>query len=125
MKLYNGIFLAAATIIGMSSSCAVAQTAEPTYKADPSVYKLIFEDANFRVIEATHTKGVRDKPHSHGGPFLVYNLTDCTQKTFAPDGTATERDGKAGTVTALPAIASHTAENTGASDCKQIFVEKK
>lgn len=125
MKLYNGIFLAAATIIGMSSSCAVAQTAEPTYKADPSVYKLIFEDANFRVIEATHTKGVRDKPHSHGGPFLVYNLTDCTQKTFAPDGTATERDGKAGTVTALPAIASHTAENTGTSDCKQIFVEKK
>jgi hypothetical protein len=124
MKLFTAI-AATAAIIVMSSSCAVAQNAEPTYKADPSVYKLIFEDANFRVIEAIHTKGVRDKPHSHRGPFMVYNLTDCTLKTYAPDGTATERDGKAGTVTALPAIASHTAENTGTADCKQVFVERK
>ena len=64
----------------------MAATAEPTYKADPSVYKLIFEDANFRVIEATHPKGVRDEAHSHAGPFLVYNLTDCAMKTTAPMG---------------------------------------
>ena len=103
----------------------MAATAEPTYKADPSVYKLIFEDANFRVIEATHPKGVRDEAHSHAGPFLVYNLTDCAMKTYGPDGKSTERTGKAGTVQVLPSIASHTAENTGSADCKQIFVEKK
>ena len=125
MKPYIGLLLGTAMIIGMSSFSAKAQTAEPTYKADPSVYKLIFEDANFRVIEANHIKGVHDKAHSHGGPFIVYNLTDCKMKTYAPDGKATERDGKAGTVTELPAIASHSAENTGAADCKQIFVEKK
>ena len=125
MKPFTGILLGTVMVIGMSSSSAVSQTAEPTYKADPSVYKLIFEDANFRVIEATHIKGIHDKAHSHGGQFIVYNLTDCTMKTYAPDGKATERDGKAGTVTALPAIASHSAENTGTADCKQIFVEKK
>jgi hypothetical protein len=125
MKPFTGILLGTVMVIGMSSSSAVSQTAEPTYKADPSVYKLVFEDANFRVIEATHIKGVHDKAHSHGGQFIVYNLTDCTMKTYAPDGKATERDGKAGTVTALPAIASHSAENTGTADCKQIFVEKK
>jgi hypothetical protein len=125
MKPFTGILLGTVMVIGMSSSSAVSQTAEPTYKADPSVYKLIFEDANFRVIEATHIKGVHDKAHSHGGQFIVYNLTDCTMKTYAPDGKATERDGKAGTVTGLPAIASHSAENTGTADCKQIFVEKK
>ena len=125
MKPFTGILLGTVMVIGMSSSSAVSQTAEPTYKADPSVYKLIFEDANFRVIEANHVKGVHDKAHSHGGPFIVYNLTDCTMKTYAPDGKATERDGKAGTVTALSAIASHSAENTGTADCKQIFVEKK
>jgi hypothetical protein len=125
MKPFTGILLGTVMVIGMSSSSAVSQTAEPTYKADPSVYKLIFEDANFRVIEANHIKGVHDKAHSHGGPFIVYNLTDCKMKTYAPDGKATERDGKAGTVTELPAIASHSAENTGAADCKQIFVEKK
>jgi hypothetical protein len=125
MKTYTGLLLGTAMMICMSSSGAMAQIAEPTYKADPSVYKLIFEDANFRVIEATHVKGVRDKAHSHAGPFMVYNLTDCTQKTYAPDGTATEQTGKAGTVKVLPAIASHSAENTELADCKQIFVEKK
>ena len=125
MKPCTGLLLGTAMIIGMGSSIAVAQATEPTYKGDPSVYKLIFEDANFRVIEANHVKGVHDKAHSHGGPFIVYNLTDCTMKTYAPDGKATERDGKAGTVTAPSAIASHSAENTGTADCKQIFVEKK
>jgi hypothetical protein len=28
-------------------------------------------------------------------------------------------------VTAVPVIASHSAENTGSADCKKIFVEKK
>jgi hypothetical protein len=28
----------------------LAQTAPPTYQADPDVYKIIFEDQNFRVI---------------------------------------------------------------------------
>jgi hypothetical protein len=125
MKANTGLLLGTAMMIGMSSFGAMAQTAEPTYKADPSVYKLIFEDANFRVIEATHVNGVRDKAHSHAGPFMVYNLTDCTQKTYGPDGTATERTGKAGTVAVLPSIASHSAENTASADCKQIFVEKK
>jgi hypothetical protein len=124
MKAFAGTLLGAAIMI-MSSLGAVAQTAEPTYKADPSVYKLIFEDANFRVIEAIHVKGIHDKTHSHGGSFIAYNITDCKMKTFDPDGKATERDGKAGTATALPAIASHSAENMGDADCKQLFVEKK
>jgi hypothetical protein len=48
----------AAMIVGMASTGAAAQTAEPTYKADPSVYKIIFEDANFRVIEGIRKAGV-------------------------------------------------------------------
>jgi hypothetical protein len=108
--------LLSATLVVGAGSDAVAQTAEPTYKGDPSVYKLIFEDANFRVIEGDRKKGVHDKVHSHPVPFVVYSVTDC--KT-------TEIDSKAGTATALPAISSHSAENTGNADCKQIFFEKK
>ena len=44
---------AAAIMIGVSSF-AVAQTVEPAYKAAPDTYKVIFEDNNFRVIEANH-----------------------------------------------------------------------
>jgi hypothetical protein len=112
-------------IIGIGSSGAVAQTAEPTYKGDPSVYKVIFEDANFRVIESTRKKGVHDKVHSHPVPSVVYNVTDCKTKIYSADGKVAENDNKAGTVTPAPVTASHSAENIGTTDCKQIFVEKK
>jgi len=115
------MLLSAALIAGTG---AVAQTAEPTYKGDPDVYKVIFEDANFRVIEANRKKGVHDKVHSHPVPFLTYQVTDCKTKLYA-DGKTTETDRKAGTVSASPAIASHSAENIGDGDCKQIFFEKK
>ena len=115
----------AAMILGLAATGAIAQTAEPTYKGDPSVYKLIFEDANFRVIEATRKAGVHDKAHGHPSPAIVYFLTDCPTKTYAADGKATETMGKAGTARAVPVIASHSAENVGTADCKQIFVEKK
>lgn len=106
-------------------SCATAQTAEPTYKGDPSVYKLIFEDANFRVIEAIRKPGVHDKIHSHPSPSIVYFVTDCPTKTYDAEGKATDATSKAGTIRAVPVIPAHTAENTGTADCKQIFFEKK
>jgi hypothetical protein len=115
----------AAMILGLAATGAIAQTAEPTYKGDPSVYKVIFEDANFRVIEATRKAGVHDKAHGHPVPYVVYNVTDCKSKLYAADGKTTERDAKAGTAQPGTVIASHSAENIGTADCKQIFVEKK
>jgi hypothetical protein len=115
----------AAAIVAGAMTSAVAQTAEPSFKGDPSVYKVIFEDANFRVIEANRKKGVHDKVHGHPMPSVVYNVTDCKTKQYAADGKTSEREAKAGTATAVPVIASHSAENTGDADCKQIFVEKK
>ena len=115
----------AAMIVGMASTGAVAQTAEPTYKGDPNVYKVIFEDANFRVIEAARKAGVHDKVHGHPVVSIVYNLTDCKTKTYAADGKTAELIDKAGTAHAVPVIVSHSAENIATADCKQLFVEKK
>lgn len=119
------MFVVSGTILAAMTSAALAQTVEPTYKADPSVYKIIFEDANFRVIESVRKAGVHDKAHSHPIPAVVYNVTDCKTKQYTPDGKTAENDRKAGTAFASPIVASHSAENTGTSDCKQIFVEKK
>src|ERR1700716_3801332 len=91
------MILGAAMIVGMASAGAVAQTVEPTYKADPSVYKVIFEDANFRVIEGTRKAGVHDKAHSHPVASIIYNVTDCKTKTYAADGKTSETERKAGT----------------------------
>ena len=110
---------------GVVSAAALSQTAQPTYKGDPDVYKLIFEDANFRVIEVLRKKGVRDKAHGHPSPGIVYFLTDCKTKQYSPDGKSIENEAKTGTVRPVPVVASHEAENTGAADCRQLFVEKK
>jgi hypothetical protein len=109
----------------MSASLALAQNAKPTYEGDPSVYKLIFEDANFRVIKATRKAGVHDKTHAHLSPGVVYNLTDCKTKIYEADGKTREAGGMAGTASAVPVIPSHSAEEIGAKDCEQLFVERK
>jgi hypothetical protein len=106
-------------------SAAAAQNSPPTYQADPDVYKVIFEDQNFRVIAATWKKGVTDKPHSHPLPFVSYLLDDCTLRIHNPDGSTRDLSGKAGTATPGPITASHTGENIGAADCHAIFVERK
>jgi len=109
------------------SSPTMAQNVSPSYQGDPDVYKVIFEDQNFRVIDSIRKKGVHDKPHSHPVPSIVYHVTDCTSLLYGPDGkpTSSPTNGKAGTAFAVPIIPAHSAENTGPSDCHQIFVERK
>ena len=81
-------------MVGVVSTGAMGQGAEPTFKGDPDVYKVIFEDANFRVIEASRKKGIHDKAHGHPVPSIVYSLTDCKTKQYAADGKTTEGETK-------------------------------
>jgi hypothetical protein len=77
------------------------------------------------VIEATRKAGVHDNAWGHPAPSIAYFLTDCPTRQYAADGKTTESTGKAGTARAASVIASHSAENIGTADCKQLFVEKK
>jgi hypothetical protein len=117
--------LGAIALLYLASPAAVAQNAPPSYQGDPDVYKVIFEDQNFRVIAATRKKGVHDKTHSHPVASVIYNINDCTTRLYAADGKTTDAPGKAGTAGAIPITASHSAENIGSTDCQQIFVERK
>ena len=53
------------------------------------------------------------------------SLMDCKTKLYAADEKTPEGETKAGSARAVSVVASHSAENTGNADCKQIFVEKK
>jgi hypothetical protein len=117
--------LGAMALLYVASSAAVAQNAPPSYQGDPDVYKVIFEDQNFRVIAATRKKGVHDKTHSHPVASVIYNVNDCTTKLYAADGKTNDVTAKAGTAGPIPITPSHSAENVGPADCQQIFVEKK
>ena len=118
------------TLLGLSVALiwiasAAAEDSPPSYQADPSTYKVIFEDQNFRVIAATWKKGTADKPHSHPLPFVVYALDDCALRVKNADGSSRELKSKAGTALAGPITSSHSAENRGETDCHAIFVERK
>ena len=125
MNLRTTLAPSAMALLCMASSAAIAQNAPPTYQADPGVYKIIFEDQNFRVIAATWKAGATDKPHSHPVPSVVYSVTDCAFKLTSADGKTINLNPKAGTVTAVPITASHTATNVGPTDCQSVFVERK
>lgn len=119
----NRILFCAAITLGVMSG-AFAQTADPTYKGDPDVYKIVYEDANLRIIESVRKVGVTDKIHSHPIASVIYAVTDCKTKQTA-EGKSMETDSKAGSARLLPVIPAHTAENIGTNDCKQLFIEKK
>jgi quercetin dioxygenase-like cupin family protein len=121
---YNAAMLAVFTLV-LSASIANAQNAPPTYQADPDVYKVIFEDQNFRVITATWKAGATDKPHSHPVPSVNYTLMDCSLVLTEANGATRNINPKVGSVATVPITASHTAHNVGTSDCRSIFVERK
>lgn len=125
MNRHITIALSTMALASSVAMAAMAADAPPTYKGDPDVYKVIFEDKNFRVIAVTRKKGVHDKVHGHPVASVVYNVTDCTTKQYGADGKNTEATAKAGTARAIPVISSHSAENTGPADCQQVFVERK
>jgi quercetin dioxygenase-like cupin family protein len=115
----------AAAILALAASAATAQTSPPTFQGDRDVYKVIFEDANFRVIAATWKKGAQDKPHSHPVPSVVYSLDDCRFRLHSADGATRELATERATAMAVPITPSHSAENISAADCHAIFVERK
>jgi hypothetical protein len=119
------LFASTMAFLLIAVAVATAQNAPPTYQADPDVYKVIFEDANFRIIAATWKKGARDKDHSHPVPSVAYALTDCSLRVHAPDGTTRDITPKAGSAMPLVITASHFAENVGGSDCRSVIVERK
>lgn len=122
----SSIAIALATVGGAAiSTPALAQTAPPSYKASPDIYKLISENEHFRVFLVTWKAGQRDAWHSHPGPLVAYRLTDCNSRSHTPDGKTQERASKRGDVGYNPIIASHSVENIGTADCQILIVEKK
>jgi len=49
MHYHTALAIAASAALFMVSSVVMAQDAEPSYKADPSVYKVIFENQSKQI----------------------------------------------------------------------------
>ncbi len=122
-SLWLGAWFLAAGGLG-SPGQAVAQAQPRSYQASPEVYKVIAQGADYQVIEVTWKPGQRDQLHSHPAS-AVYYLTDCTMRGTYASGATGEGSPRAGTAIVQAAIAGHSMENIGTSDCKLIMFEPK
>jgi hypothetical protein len=104
-----------------------AEDAPIASDATPEVYKIIAENDQFRVLQATWQPGQEDNFHSHVADRVSVFHTDCSLRLTNPDGThrdAKPKFGKARARTGKP-MASHKAKNTGDSVCIITIVELK
>ena len=111
----------------MSAPPSLAQQAPSGPKAAPDVYKILAENAQWRVIEGTWQPGQEDNFHSHPADRVSLIRTDCKLHISKPDGTFRVAAPKAGRVivrTGKP-VASHKAKNIGQSVCIVRIVELK
>ena len=129
MKIESNNVLSVAVSVVLAGGLAMpfavsAQSAPLSYTASPDVYKLLAENDQFRIILQTSKPGQRDKMHSHSA-LAGYRLSDCTSRLYAADGKYTDSVRKRGETFLLPAVQSHSFENTGKTVCEAVIIERK
>ena len=102
-----------------------AQDVPLSHAASPDVYKILTENDEFRVVLATWKPGQRDALHSHAAN-ASYALTGCKVRVYGRDNKVLVEGARAqGSAALQPPVAAHAVENTGASDCQILIVERK
>ena len=121
------IALIASGIFILGATNGLAEDAPNAAEASPEIYKIIGENEQWRVIEATWQPGQEDEFHSHPPDRVSLIQTDCKLQFTMPDGSTRVREPKAGGVTVRTGkpMPSHKAKNVGDSDCVIRIVELK
>ncbi|MCK5446208.1 MAG: hypothetical protein KAI73_11345 [Rhodospirillaceae bacterium] len=125
-KRVSTVFILTSALL-LGAAPAMAEEVPSAPEASPEVYKIIAENDQFRVIEATWKPGQQDKFHSHPADRVSLFETNCALRLTNPDGTyrdAKPKGGKAVARTGKP-VASHYAKNMGDSICILRIVELK
>lgn len=126
-KTLPTLFVSIVSGIAMINSLSVlaADPVLPDYEVSPNIYKVIAENDDMRLIEATWAPGMKDEMHSHPGAFAVYVVNDCQRKLTKPDGTVNEKKLKAGKGAIKKPVKAHVFENIGDKECRLVLVELK
>jgi hypothetical protein len=124
-KFFYGV-----VFLGLTLAQPVAlanENAPPAHVASPDVYKILAENDQFRVIEATWQPGQEDNYHSHPADRVSLYQTDCTLRLTNFDVSTRIGKPKAGTAKARTGkpVKSHKAKNIGDQVCVIKIVELK
>lgn len=111
-------------LLSLLTATAAAQQVPLSFEASPEVYKVVAQNAAYRVIQVTWAAGQRDALHSHPAAG-VYFLDDCKLRFFAPDGASRDGEPKAGYAVVQGPVESHAVQNIGTSPCRLVMFEPK
>lgn len=116
MRLIRGLLVAGAMVTAVHS----AHGQDPV-KLSPSLYKVLLENDQVRVLEFQIKPGQKEPMHSHPAA-VVYVLSDGKAKATTPDGKSTIVESKPGqTIWAEPT--THAWESLGPGEGHVIIVE--
>jgi len=123
-------YLCGVVAIGLTLAQPVSwanDTAPPAHEASPDVYRILAENDQFRVLEATWQPGQEDDYHSHPADRVSLYQTDCILRLTNIDGSSRIGKPKAGTAKARTGkpVKSHKAKNIGDQVCVIRIVELK
>ena len=124
-KLFRSIALLSLMVLGSDSFAT--ENAPTAPEASPDIYKVLAENDQFRVIEATWQPGQEDNFHSHPADRVSLYQTNCKLQLTNSDGTHRIGKPKTGTAkvrTGKP-VKSHKAKNMGNQICIIRIVELK
>lgn len=125
-ELTSGVLTLISALL-LNTAPAMAEDVPSAPVASPDVYKVIAENDQFRVIEATWQPGQEDNFHSHPADRVSLYQTDCKLRLTKADGTYRDAKPKAGTAKARTGkpVKSHKAKNIGDNVCVIRIVELK
>jgi quercetin dioxygenase-like cupin family protein len=89
----------------------------------PKDTKVLFENDRVRVLDAKRSPGATEPEHSHP-PYVVYVLSETSQKITTPDGKVVEKHLRAGQVLWSEAV-THSIVYTGKTEGHLLAVELK
>lgn len=122
MKLIARAALAAG-LAALTATVAAAAFAPDPVKVDPRHYKVVFENAQVRVLHIHYGPHETSVMHWHPNGVLTY-LSDGHTKFLLPNGKTVEGSGKAGNTIWAPAGA-HKPTNASNKPLDAVLVELK
>lgn len=119
------VFAAAAGVLLVLARPAISQQDDQdVLKVIPENYKLLYENAFVRVIEARVPPGTEEKPHRHMRGVSICMTEYTVESRILPDGPWVRSDRKHGTVY-WSESSLHVLRNVGKTTSHTIRVELK
>ena len=119
-----GLGVAAGVLLLVAQPASSQQDDQDVLKVIPENYKMLYENAFVRVIEARVPPGVEEKPHRHMRGVSICMTEYTVESRILPDGQWVRSDRKHGTVY-WSESSLHILRNVGKTTSHTIRVELK